>query len=166
MNPVLENNFLAIFKDNKEVLFRICSSYATDHQQAEDIFQEVLLNIWQALPGFRNEAVVTTWVYRIALNVCLRARHNADKNQKRFVKLESVQLQNIEATMTTDTDNTAFAELYTCIKKLDDTDKSLILLFLEDLPYKEIAAITGITENYVAVKIKRIKNKLFTCLKS
>ncbi len=154
-----------MLEENKDVIFRMCSSYARGHEEAEDIFQEVLLNLWKALPGFRNEAAVTTWVYRITLNVCLRARHLAGKKEKRFVKLESLQLQNLEATLAAEPESTGFSDLYACIKKLSDTDKSLILLFLEDLSYKEIATITGITENYVAVKIKRIKSKLLNCLK-
>ncbi len=148
---------------NKEVLFRICNSYAASHAEAEDIFQEVLLNIWKALPTFEEKASINTWVYRICLNVCLRAKTVEAKKQKHFLHLDGISLHNIREP-TASQDLEAFSELYACIHKLEGTDKSVILLFLEDLSYKEIAGITGLTENHVAVKIKRIRTKLFTCL--
>lgn len=154
--------FIDILDKNKESIFRLCKAYTDSHEDAKDLFQEVLINVWKSLPSFQNRSAPGTWVYRIAVNVCLRAKEK-DKRRKTIfggdtaVKLEKVQIS--------DAPKTQYQDLYTCIHRLNDTDKSLILLYLEDISYKEISAITGLTENNIAVKILRIKTKLFQCLK-
>lgn len=158
----MEQQFKDILNSNKDAVYRICRAYAADEEQVKDIFQEVMLNIWRALPGFRQQSAVNTWVYRIALNVCMRAKYNTDK-QKITVRLDSIEWN--EAAIADNNAIPEYKELYACIATLNETDKSLMLLFLEDLSYKDIAAVTGLTENHIAVKIKRIKSKLFTCLK-
>lgn len=159
----MEGTFKDILNSNKDAIYRICKAYATDEEHIKDLFQEVLLNIWRSLSGFKGHSAINTWVYRITLNVCMRAKYNADRH-KVVVKLDSLQwMPQLQAEETKDRN---YIELYTCIATLNETDKSLILLFLEELPYKEIAVVTGLTENNIAVKIKRIKDKLFTCLKA
>lgn len=158
----MEQHFKDILNNNKDAVYRICRAYAADEEQVKDIFQEVMLNVWRALPGFKQQSAVNTWVYRIALNVCMRAKYNTDKH-KVTVRLDSIQWSS--AAIADNSSSPEYKELYACIATLNETDKSLILLFLEDLSYKEISSVTGLTENHVAVKIKRIKSKLFTCLK-
>lgn len=156
----MEERFISILTQNKDAIFRICRSYAPGRADAEDIFQEVLLNIWKSLPDFRADAAASTWVYRITLNVCLRTKHRRDKQHK------PLSLDGLNFEPPADSQHPPdYHLLYDCISLLGDADKAIMLLFLEDLPYKEIAATTGISENLVAVKLKRIKTKLFTCLK-
>ena len=166
MDKDLEVIFLTTVEANKDRMYRICRSYSIDTDDAKDLFQEVLLNIWKSLPSFKNQSNIATWVYRITINVCLRAKQFSDKKQKHFVRLDGVKFENIEDTIVTSEKEKLFQKLSECIKKLEGIDKSIILLHLEDLPYKEIAHIFGLSENHVAVKIKRIKNKLLNCLKS
>jgi RNA polymerase sigma factor (sigma-70 family) len=166
MGKDLENIFLNTFESNKDRIYRICSSYSSGIEDAKDLFQEVLLNLWKSLPSFNNQSDINTWVYRITINICLRAKQFSDKKQKHFVKLESVNIENIEDAIIPNENEKQFLKLSECIKKLEGIEKSIILLYLEDLPYKEIAEVSGLTENHVAVKIKRIKNKLLNCLKS
>jgi RNA polymerase sigma factor (sigma-70 family) len=166
MEKVIENIFLQTLETNKDKIFRICRSYSTDADDANDLFQEVLLNIWKSLPSFSNQSNIDTWVFRITINVCLRAKQFSDKKQKHFVKLDSINLENIRETTNSNENEEKFLKLSKCIEKLEGAEKTIILLYLEDLPYKEIASVIGLTENHVAVKIKRIKNKLLICLKS
>jgi len=166
MEKDLETIFLTTVEANKDRLFRICRSYSTDVDDAKDLFQEVLLNLWKSLPSFKNQSTIDTWVYRITMNVCLRAKQFSDKKQKHFVRLDGVHYENIEDPLDQSGNEKLVLKLSECVKKLEGTDKSIILLHLEDLPYKEIAQIIGLSENHVAVKIKRIKIKLLNCLKS
>lgn len=165
MDKDIDNVFLKAFESNKDRIFRICTSYAADKDDAKDLFQEVLLNLWKSLPSFKNESSINTWVYRITINICLRAKQFSDRKQKQFIKLEGLDLEDKNETMNTTDKEKQFLKLEECIKKLEGVDRSLILLYLEELPYKEIAQVLGLTENHVAVKIKRIKTKLLTCIK-
>jgi len=158
---MLQNQFSDLLAANKDAIFRICSAYTSSRADAEDVFQEVLLNIWKALPGFRGEANMSTWVYRITLNVCLQAKYRKDKRPL-TIALDGLQFEPPAEDKTTNNYNA----LYECIHALGDAEKALMLLFLEDLSYREIGLSLGLSENHVAVKIKRIKTKLFTCLKS
>jgi RNA polymerase sigma factor (sigma-70 family) len=157
--------FLQLLEDNKDKIFRICSSFSNEKDEAKDLFQEVTFNIWTSLNSFKGESSSSTWIYRITLNICLRAKSKAQKRQNLFIKLDGLTIEQVADKPPDLEKERLHQQLHDCIKQLEDADRSLILLFLEDLPYKEISAITGITENHVAVKIKRIKNKLFKCIK-
>lgn len=142
----------------------MCRAYATEASDADDIFQEVLLQIWKALPSFRQQAALSTWVYRICLNVCLRQQYNSRKAKKHLTTLD----ERFEAAMPAPDQNDRqqkIDQLHACIRKLPESERAIVALFLEDMSYREIGQITGLTENHVAVKVKRIKGKLFNCLK-
>jgi len=154
----MEHLFLELIEDNKNRINRICSVYAKNKEDQKDLVQDVLLNIWKAIPNFKQLSNINTWLYRIALNVCLSSKY--ERNQ-----INKIQFESIDFKLTDDgPKSTEYEHLYYCISRLPETEKSIIILFLEDLPYKEIAEIIGISENHVAVKIKRIKSKLFQCL--
>jgi RNA polymerase sigma-70 factor (ECF subfamily) len=104
-------------------------------------------------------------MYRIALNNCLRASQKKAKRLKLFKNVKYLDIENLG--FKNDADNgDKLTMLYNCIKKLNDSDKSIVMLFLEDMSYKEISAVTGMSDNHVAVKMKRIRAKLLTCFKS
>ncbi len=156
----MEELFTGLLKNNKEQIFRMCTAYSACHDDAKDLFQEVIINIWRSLPSFRHRSAINTWVYRITINVCMRWKQKEDTRKKPLI--QHVRLEHISIAAPAVGN---YTDLYACINKLNDTDKSVALLYLEDLSYKEIAAITGLSENNIAVKIMRIKAKLFTCLK-
>ena len=160
----LENTFLAALEQQQQRLLRVCSVYAVDNDDKKDLFQEVVINIWQAMPTFEGKSSISTWMFRIALNVCLRLQDKQAKKKDRFRRLDSMQIENIKEDETNHEEHDQLIQLRNCIKKLDDADKALTTLYLEGLPYKEIADITGLTENNIAVKIKRIKTKLLNCI--
>jgi len=166
MEKDIETIFLNTVESNKDRIFRICRFYTADNEDPKDLFQDVLLNLWKSLPSFKNQSNIDTWVYRITINICLRAKQFSDKKQKHFVKLESINIQNLEDTIAPNENEKLFIKLSESIKRLEGIEKSIILLHLEGVSYKEIAQVFGLTENHIAVKIKRTRSKLLTLMKS
>jgi RNA polymerase sigma factor (sigma-70 family) len=164
MGPKLENTFLRGLEQNQQKLLRLCSVYARDADDKKDLFQEALINIWQALPTFQEKSSLSTWMFRITLNVCLRVQSKEEKNRNRFLKMDSIIIETTQAQETNSEDQEQLTKLKNCIQKLNDADRAVITLYLEELPYKEISEITGLTENHVAVMVKRIKEKLLNCI--
>lgn len=160
-------SFLTILEQYKDRIFRICGVYAVDLGDQEDLFQEVVINLWQSWDSFQGQSHIYTWIYRITLNVCMRRHYQQKRRTEKQVQLSGISFiqpasEDVHAQVEK---QEQFDQLYQCIARLKETDKSIILLFLEELPYKEIANIIGISENHVAVKVKRIKNHLYQCLK-
>lgn len=164
MNNELENTFLSALEDNQDRLLRICSSYAKDAIETEDLFQEVLIHIWRALPKFKGDANISTWMYRITLNVSLRHRAKLNRDKARFARLKSLTIEQIVPNDSDNPNKDKLILMRNCIRKLNDADKAIITLYLEELPYREISNITGLKENTIAVKVKRIKEKLLNCI--
>ncbi len=164
MTKELEKIFLEALELNQQKLFRICSVYAKDSEETNDLFQEAVVNIWKSLPSFKGKSMIGTWMYRVTLNTCLRLRSGRIKKQEKFIRLDSVTLNKVEVEILSDHNNERLKQLRNCIRVLNDADKAVISLYLEELPYKEISSIVGVTENNVAVKTKRIKKKLLNCI--
>jgi RNA polymerase sigma factor (sigma-70 family) len=164
MEESKQQRFIEALETNKERLFRICRSYALTTDDAKDLFQEVLVNAWKALPGFKEESQMTTWIYRITLNVCMRAREFNQKRNSHFVRMESINIEPADHKPYDVEKEAKLTRLHAEINRMTQPDKSIILLYLENLAYKEIANITGLTENNIAVRIKRMKSKLLIAL--
>lgn len=164
MDQELENTFIKALEENQHKLLRICSVYAEDPEDKKDLFQEVLINIWQAMPSFESKSSLSTWMFRITLNVCLRLQSRDQKKRHHLVKMHSVMIENIQTEEGTDGDQEKLIQLRNCIRKLNDAERAVITLYLEEVPYKQVSEITGMTENHVAVIVKRIKEKLLNCL--
>lgn len=164
MRKQKENKFFEeILERNKHKIFRICNIYAVPPIEPQDLFQEVIFQIWKSLDSFNSNSSIDTWVYRICINVCLRSKMKLDKSYSNTERLESIHFTPIDKE--TDTfEQEKLKYLKECISSLNETDTSLIVLFLDDLSYKEIATITGLSENHIAVKMKRIRRKLFECI--
>lgn len=164
MDKDLEDIFLNALEEHQQKLLRICSVYAKDSDDTQDLFQEVLINIWKSLPAFKGDASLGTWMYRITLNVCLRLKTKEIKKQKKMLRLEGIRVISLQNESRDNGMDAKLMKLRSCVKTLNDADKALITLYLEELPYREISSITGLKENTVAVKIKRIKTKLLNCM--
>ena len=164
MGRELENTFLEALEQNQQKLLRICSVYAKDAEDTKDLFQEVLIHIWQSMPNFKSKSLLSTWIFRIALNVCLRFRSKDSKKQKRFLHMDGMAIANLTSEKEYDGQHEQLVQLRNCIKELNEADKAVITLYLEELPYKEISGILGLAENTIAVKVKRIKKKLLNCI--
>lgn len=151
----MESQFKQIYADYSLKIHRLCLGYTGDSMQADDLMQEVFIKIWENLPKFRGESQVSTWLYRIAVNTCLL--HLRDS--KKFCKVD------IEKTTLKISDDTNDKEnqvqlLYKCISELNEADRLIITLMLEEVPYNEIAEATSISEGNLRVKIHRIKQQL------
>ncbi|CAM1372200.1 RNA polymerase sigma factor [Tenacibaculum xiamenense] len=136
------------------IIIKICRAYTDSEPDFEDYYQEVCLQIWKSRNAFKNKSKWSTWIYRIALNVCL----TLTKKKVRTSSVDSKIPENSE-------ENKAFQNedlnlLYDAIKKLSEVDRAIILLYLEENANKEIASIIGTSPNNVAVRVNRIKKQL------
>ncbi len=156
--------FLSALEENQDKLYRICSIYSYSHEDAKDLFQEVLVHIWKSMNSFKGNSSISTWMYRIALNICLRFKSKYTKNQKRFIRLDSMTIANLGSEANNGIDNEKLSALRKCVKSLNEGDKAIVALYLEGLAYRDISDILGLSENHIAVKIKRIKSKLLNCI--
>lgn len=157
------NAFQQLLEENKDSIYRICRIYAVAPVGPEDLFQEVVYQLWKSLPNFRGKSSASTWVYRVALNVCYQAKLKYNRSNSKTVHLEAIQFAPA-ATLPDQHQQAQYQALYECISSLKEADQSIVILYLEDLPYRQIAQITGLTENHVAVKMKRIRERLFGCI--
>lgn len=161
MNNLDHPEFDEVIEKNQNSIYRICEIYSSSPIEPEDLFQEVVLHIWKAFPSFEQKSNINTWIYRIALNVCMRYKSKLEKsNHSRF---DSIQYQ-IPATSPDQALQEKYNALQSCIRSLNKIDKSLVILILEEFKYKEIAQITGLSENHIAVKVKRLKKNLLICI--
>lgn len=159
----LAAKFEQILEENKAKIYRICRIYAVAPIEPQDLFQEVVFHLWKSLSTFKGKSSVGTWVYRIALNVCHRSKMKLERKNGKTVRLESIQFVPIDEPADQNQQE-KYQILRKCISALDESDQSIIILYLEELPYKEIAAITGLSANHIAVKMKRIRKKLLDCI--
>lgn len=146
-------DFDDIYRQYAQQIYRVCMGYTNDPDQAKDLVQETFFSVWRNLSSFRNEARISTWIFRIATNHCLRALEIAKR-----MPLGEMPYQ-LAATETTPPDN-KLAFLYKCIGELPETDRIIISLELEDMPQAEIAQIVGLSDVNIRVKVHRIKEKL------
>ena len=147
-------NFETIYKTYWQKVFRLCMGYANDTAAAKDLAQETFIKVWKQLPTFRNESSIGTWIFRIASNTCLRQIQKDKKMLKSELPLEikdEILNTNIEKDIQL---------LYQYISELQEVERIIISLELEDMNQKEIAEIVGLSEGNVRVKIHRIKEKL------
>jgi RNA polymerase sigma-70 factor (ECF subfamily) len=163
MQNKVKPNFEQILKENKDKIYRICRIYAVSPIEPEDLFQEVIYQTWKAISTFEGKSSISTWIYRIALNVCLGSKKEIEKKNGKMVRLESIQFE--PASSVPDrSQQEKYKALHDCIYSLNEKDQSIVILSLEELPYKEIAKIIGLTENHIAVKMKRIRKVLLNCI--
>ncbi len=155
--------FKEILEENKASIYRICSIYAVAPVEPQDLFQEVVYHLWKSLPSFQGKSKASTWAYRVALNVCYRAKLKFNRSNRQTIRLDAIHF--VPSSSPPDHhQQEKHQALYECISSLKEADQSLIILYLEELSYREISQITGLTENHVAVKMKRIREKLFQCI--
>jgi RNA polymerase sigma-70 factor (ECF subfamily) len=144
-------------RDHKGVFFKVVRAYAFTPQDREDLFQEIAIQVWRSVPSFRGGAAVGTWIYRVALNVAISWTRSETKHRSGKRALDGIEpalQENPQA------HNARLEWLYGQIAQLNELDRSLALLLLDGFSYREMAALLGLTESNVGVRINRIKARL------
>jgi RNA polymerase sigma-70 factor (ECF subfamily) len=157
INTELESGFIRMIQANERIIYKVCSFYVSEDFLMEDLYQETVLNLWKAYPKFRNESSYSTWIYKIALNSCISGMRKENKHRHKVPLSLSEEIAFEQDSMEED-----IRALYGLIHQLKTLERAIILLWLEEKPYQEIAEITGLSISNVATKLKRIKEKLKT----
>ncbi len=150
--------FISIIKEHQPLIYKICYTYCREPEDRKDLQQEVMLQLWHSFKHFDGRVKITTWMYKVALNTSISFYRSERKHQDKRLPI------NEEIISLPDEDDLPEKEnirmLYQLINQMNDLDKALILLYLDDNKYKDIADILGITETNVATKISRLKQHL------
>lgn len=158
MNKELEHSFVTQLEENQNIVHKICRLYTNDSDAHNDLFQEITIQLWKAFPKFRGDSKFSTWMYRVALNTAITL-YRKSKRSIKTQDFENVSFK-ITAEKYDDTIEEQLKLMYSAVKDLNDIDKALVFLYLEDKSYREISETLGITEVNARVKMNRIKEKL------
>ena len=151
-----EEQFRKILAEHRPLISKVCYMYASDNDTFKDLYQEVMINLWQGFARFRGECRLSTWIYRLALNSCVSYLRTMRRHTEGAVSIDTMaDVSAIEESRTDD-----LQEMYSLISSLNPLDKALIMLWLEEKPYDEIAEIMGMSRANVASKLHRIKARL------
>ena len=162
MNEELEHSFVTQLEENQNIVHKICRLYTNDSDAHNDLFQEITIQLWRAYPKFRGDSKFSTWMYRVALNTAITLYRKSKRNIK-TQDFEGISFK-ITSEPYDDTTEQQLKLMYSAVKDLNDIDKALVFLYLEDKNYREISETLGITEVNARVKMNRIKEKLRTIL--
>jgi RNA polymerase sigma-70 factor (ECF subfamily) len=149
------------------LILKVVRGCAADPQDQDDLFQDVCLQLWQSIPAFRGEAKETTWIYRVAFNTALawrRGERRRREGHETFLKFD-VSPQTQPSHTERPPEQEIVGQLYTAIRQLPKVDASLALMHLDGLSYAEMAEVLGISENYIGVKLNRVRKQLGEQLK-
>ena len=153
------DKFIKIINDNKRLIYKVISIYCRDVDDRKDLEQEVIIQLWKSLKSYNENFKLSTWIYRIALNVAISHYRKDQKRLKSNATLDEEIFRIVEDDYSEEQLNRSEL-LYSFINQLDAFNKAIILLYLEENSYKEISEILGITETNVGTKIGRIKKQL------
>ena len=162
-NP--DSTFEQLIYDHQPLIHKICNLYGKSAADRQDLFQEIVIQLWKSFPSFEHRSKISTWLYRVALNTAITQKRKAQRRpQTNPLSIEEMRIP--ERTSVPEADEDELAALQAAIRKLTSIERAIIFLYLEEKSYKEIADIIGITPKNVGVKIVRIKAKLLSILTS
>ena len=150
----LETAFAQMVKEHKNTIYTVCFMFSKDSDEVNDLFQEVLINLWQGFASFEGKSKIDTWIWRVSFNTCI----SQERKKKRTSAIPLT--MGIDLFNDKDDDTKQVKMLYDRIHRLKPFDRAIVLLWLEGMPYDEIAAIVGITPKNVSVRLYRIKEEL------
>lgn len=158
MGNGLERAFIQSIQDHRGVILKVCRIYSDDRDDFDDLFQEIVLQLWKSYSSFRGESLVSTWIYRVALNTAITSL----RKRKRRPDQHPLQVFHHNRAEAADdrVDRIYAQELQRAIQALNKFDRALLMLYLEEKSYSEMAQILEISENYIGVKLNRIRTKL------
>jgi RNA polymerase sigma factor (sigma-70 family) len=158
-----DNKFISRIYGHQGIIQKICNLYARSATDKEDLFQEMLMQLWKAFPGYKEDAKFTTWMYRVCLNTAI-SNLRKEKRRPLFSALDKHAMNGLPFEWPGTEANDELAYLYKAIEQLNEVEKAIIHLYLEENSYEEIAKILGISVSNVGVKINRVKSKLETII--
>lgn len=152
--------FEGIIEQHKGILFKVARAYCPDEEDRQDLIQEMMIQIWQSIHKYNDQYKISTWLYRISLNVAISFYRKSSIRAKKYTELNE---KTVETTLDDKSDNEIHLNLLELfISELKEIDKALMVLYLEDKSYAEIAEILGLSVSNVGTKIGRIKDRLKT----
>lgn len=152
-----EKYFVNLVNEHQGLIHKVCMMYANDREARNDLFQEVVLQLWKSFHTFRGDSKITTWMYRIALNTAISGL------RKQSRKIQTQELDDYHLNVSDrgpDNQEEDFEKLQGAIRKLSEIERAMIMMALDEVPYDEIAETMGITQNNVRVRMNRIREKL------
>ena len=157
-----EEQFISVIKENEGLIYKVVKLYTSAKEDEQDLYQEIVYQLWKSFSSFRNESKISTWMYRIALNTSIA---NLNKAKKRGIQLPISETLLNRPDFTDGSKQEKVDALYAEIRKLDPIEKGIILLHLEGNNYDEIASVTGFTSTNVGTRLGRIKQKIISQIK-
>lgn len=151
----MAKEFLKLIQDYQRIIYKVCKVYRDNKEDQEDLFQEIVYQLWKSYPSFKGESKISSWIYRITLNTAIAVYRKAKLDISYFEEYPEKIHPSTENKISENAER-----LFWALRKLNDSEKAIISLYLEDFSYQEIAEITGISESNVGVKLSRIRNKL------
>jgi RNA polymerase sigma-70 factor, ECF subfamily len=150
--------FVQLMREHNGLIQKVCNLYAATLQDRQDLYQEIIIQLWKAHPKFRGDSKLSTWMYRVALNTAIS---DYRKQQRKVATIEFDFMNKEVADHNSNHDTEEKLKLlYKSIKRLSEIEKAIVMLFLDDKPYEEMEDILGINQNNLRVKMNRIKEKL------
>ncbi len=149
-----ERDFIEIVKSQKSTIYSVCYMFSKNHDEVNDLFQEVLINLWKGFGQFEGRSQLRTWTYRVALNTCISQQRKKKAHHKEQLLVDFNLFEDNDA------DTRQIDMLHRRISRLQPFDRAIVLLWLEDMSYEEIAQIVGISVKNVSVRLYRIKEQL------
>jgi RNA polymerase sigma-70 factor (ECF subfamily) len=153
-----EGRFLEVLGRHEQIINKVIRIYGVDSESRRDLFQEIVYQLWRSFGSFKGESRISTWLYRVALNTAITSLRKSKKVPE-HTELDE-QFSNTPGSFSTSDRSELVQQLYSAIRSLGEVDRAIIMLYLEELSYKEIAEVLGLTEDNVGVKLNRIKTKL------
>jgi RNA polymerase sigma-70 factor (ECF subfamily) len=152
-----EQYFVNLVNEHQGLIHKVCNLYESDREARDDLFQEIVLQLWKSFHTFRGDAKITTWMYRIALNTAISGL----RKQKRGLQTEDLNERHFNLSETSSDDHEEnLQKLQWSIRQLSEIERAIIMMALDEVPYDEIAETIGITQNNVRVRMNRIREKL------
>jgi RNA polymerase sigma-70 factor (ECF subfamily) len=157
-NSELQKTFENLVKTHERLIYKICRLYGNSEDDRQDLYQDIVIQLWKAYPKFRGEAKLSTWLYRIGLNVAI----TQFRKQKKQIYATDIDALNMDFPEDAShiAETAQFKTMYAAIEKLNDIEKAIVMLYLDDKSYDEMEDILGISNGNLRVKMNRIKEKL------
>ena len=147
--------FTKLVKEYRKTIYTVCYFFSKDTEEVNDLYQEILINLWRGFPAYRGESSLKTWIWRVSLNTC------SNQERKKKSRIQTVPLSvDIDLYNDEDTNSKQIRMLYDRINRLDVFDRAIILLWLENMSYQDIADVVGISVPNVTSRLFRIKEQL------